>query len=79
LHGCSPPGGGRSERGDGASYNLAHTGLLPFLVAATGLLGAPPWLLPAGLIRLAHVGMDRALGFDSKYPTGFWDTHLGRV
>jgi hypothetical protein len=31
------------------------------------------------LIWLAHIGMDRALGFGLKYPTGFRDTHLGRV
>jgi hypothetical protein len=27
-------------------------------------------------IRLAHIGLDRALGFGLKYPTFFKDTHL---
>ena len=32
-----------------------------------------------GLIWLAHVGVDRALGYGLKYGTGFGDTHLGRI
>ena len=28
---------------------------------------------------LAHTGMDRAVGYGLKYPTGFSDTHLGRI
>jgi hypothetical protein len=36
-------------------------------------------LLSAALIWLAHIGMDRALGYGLKYPTTFKDTHLGHV
>jgi Domain of unknown function (DUF4260) len=32
-----------------------------------------------GLIWLAHIGIDRVLGYGLKYPTGFKDTHLSRV
>jgi len=28
---------------------------------------------------VAHIGFDRALGYGLKYPSGFKDTHLGRV
>jgi hypothetical protein len=31
------------------------------------------------LIWLAHIGVDRALGYGLKYPDGFKDTHLQRV
>jgi hypothetical protein len=31
------------------------------------------------LIWLAHIGVDRLLGYGLKYPTAFTDTHLGRV
>jgi hypothetical protein len=34
------------------------------------------WLL---LIWIAHIGLDRAIGYGLKYPTGFRDTHLGKV
>jgi hypothetical protein len=26
-----------------------------------------------------HIGIDRAIGYGLKYPTGFKDTHLQRV
>ena len=61
------------------TYNLAHN-----LVAALGLL-AVGWyvavapLALAGALLLAHVGMDRALGYGLKLPTAFRDTHLGRI
>jgi Domain of unknown function (DUF4260) len=32
-----------------------------------------------GLIWFTHIGVDRALGYGLKYPTGFKDTHLQRV
>ena len=31
------------------------------------------------LIWAAHIGFDRALGYGLKYPSGFGDTHLGRI
>ena len=33
----------------------------------------------AGAILVAHVGMDRAVGYGLKLPTSFHDTHLGRI
>lgn len=32
-----------------------------------------------GAIWLAHLGMDRLLGYGFKLPTGFKDTHLGQI
>jgi hypothetical protein len=61
------------------TYNLAHN-----LVAALGLL-AIGWfaaiapLALAGAVLVAHVGMDRTLGFGLKLPSDFKDTHLGRI
>ena len=61
------------------TYNLAHN-----LVTALGLV-AIGWLLPFaplalfGAILVAHVGMDRSLGYGLKLPTEFRDTHLGRI
>jgi Domain of unknown function (DUF4260) len=61
------------------TYNLVHNWTL-----ALALLGLAWWwgsdpLLLAGSIVLAHVGMDRALGYGLKLPTSFQDTHLGRI
>jgi len=58
-------------------YNAAHSSLGPALLAATGLV--VPAVLPFAAIWLAHVGMDRMLGYGLKYGTAFGDTHLGRV
>jgi hypothetical protein len=61
-------------------YNLAHTYAFPVALAAgcllTGEAGLP---VQIALIWAAHIGIDRVLGFGLKYPSGFKDTHLGRV
>jgi len=31
------------------------------------------------LIWLTHIGVDRAVGYGLKYPSGFKETHLQRV
>jgi hypothetical protein len=61
------------------TYNLTHTLSLPLAVGAVGLVSGSTLLIAAALIWLAHIGMDRALGYGLKYPTHFRDTHLQRV
>jgi Domain of unknown function (DUF4260) len=60
-------------------YNLAHTYTCAFALALGGLFAGLPSLTAYGLIWIAHVGFDRALGYGLKYSTGFGDTHLGRI
>ena len=62
-----------------AAYNCAHVTFAPLLLGAVGLLSGEPILARLALIHLAHIGLDRALGFGLKYPTAFGDTHLGRI
>jgi len=62
-----------------AVYNLGHTWLLPGLLAAVGLIGGTPFAIDVALIWLGHIGIDRLLGYGLKLPTGFQDTHLGRI
>ena len=61
------------------SYNLAHSyvGAVACLVAS--LVFPAPALLLVGIIWLAHIGFDRALGYGLKYSKGFGFTHLGRI
>lgn len=66
----------RNTRLGAAIYNLFHTESLPLVLAVAGLLSATPLLVWLSLIWLAHIGMDRALGFGLKYPTESKDTHL---
>ena len=58
------------------AYNAVHTYLFPAGLAAIGVGTGATWGLPLALIAAAHIGMDRALGYGLKAPTGFHDTHL---
>jgi len=66
-------------RAGAAVYNLAHSYAIPVALAICGgVLDQRGVLLVAGL-WLAHIGFDRALCYGLKYPSGFRDTHLGRI
>jgi hypothetical protein len=54
-------------------------GAAVYNLLAYGLVAAHFSLLPYGMIWIAHIGMDRMLGFGLKYPTRFNDTHLQHV
>ncbi len=60
-------------------YNVLHSWIGPALLVVLAVLAG--WTLGTtlGLIWAAHIGIDRALGYGLKYPTGFRDTHLGRI
>jgi hypothetical protein len=61
-------------------YNIAHDTLGPLLLVIGGyMFAAHSYVLAAALIWLAHIGMDRALGYGLKYSAGFSFTHLGRI
>lgn len=59
-------------------YNFAHTYLAPAVLTGLGLWALPA-LLPVASVWLAHIGIDRALGYGLKSETSFGLTHLGRV
>jgi hypothetical protein len=61
------------------TYNLAHNWAVALGVLGLGYLLASPALEIAGAVLVAHVGVDRLLGYGLKYPTAFQDTHLGRI
>lgn len=67
------------SRAGAVSYNLGHTYLLPSVLVAFGVSAGRPLLASLGLVWFAHIGFDRMMGFGLKYPSGFGDTHLGRI
>jgi hypothetical protein len=69
----------RNTRLGAATYNAFHTYAAALLLAGAGFLLADALLQSLGVIWVAHIGLDRALGFGLKYPTVFKDTHLGRL
>ena len=62
-----------------AAYNAAHTYLAPAALGAAGLALGAPTMQALALIWIAHIGLDRALGYGLKYSTRFGDTHLSRI
>ena len=62
-----------------AVYNAAHTYIAPAALGAAGLALGAPAMQALALIWIAHIGLDRALGYGLKHATGFGDTHLGRI
>ena len=60
-------------------YDAAHVTLGPIALAIAGFLYPAVLLIALALIWLAHIGIDRALGYGLKYDAGFRFTHLGRI
>jgi hypothetical protein len=61
------------------AYDTAHTYIGPLLLASGSLIVEWSVGVQLGLIWLAHIGIDRALGYGLRYPDAFRDTHLQRV
>lgn len=61
------------------AYNAVHTYVLPLALAVVAYLGGYPTLLALALIWLAHIGMDRTVGYGLKYADDFKHTHLQEV
>jgi hypothetical protein len=61
------------------TYNAAHNLVTGLVVLAIGWIAAIAGVALFGAVLIAHVGMDRALGYGLKLPTDFRDTHLGRI
>jgi hypothetical protein len=60
-------------------YNAAHSYMAPVALMTTGFATSSPLVLSLAMIWLAHIGIDRALGYGLKYSRGFGFTHLGRI
>jgi len=60
-------------------YDAAHTYCGPVVLAAIGVLADADAAIQVSLIWIAHIGVDRMLGYGLKYMSGFKDTHLQRV
>jgi hypothetical protein len=66
-------------RGGALVYNAGHTTGVPLAHGRVGALAGLPVAVAVALIWLAHIGIDRALGYGLKYPDAFGNTHLGSL
>lgn len=69
----------RDARLGSLTYNLGHNLATAGIALGLGLWLGVGWLAVAGAVLVAHIGMDRTLGYGLKYPTEFKDTHLQHV
>src|SRR6202012_3086786 len=60
-------------------YNTVHSYMAPMTLMTIGFATASPLTLSIAMIWLAHIGLDRGLGYGLKYDAGFGFTHLGRI
>jgi Domain of unknown function (DUF4260) len=58
------------------TYNALHTYVGPLVLAGYAFGSNRAAIVSLSLIWIAHIGLDRMLGFGLKYPTRFNDTHL---
>ncbi|MDT7547991.1 MAG: hypothetical protein QOE84_385 [Actinomycetota bacterium] len=69
----------RSTRTGAAFYNFAHSYPAPALLGAVAVATSNHLWQAVALVWLAHIGMDRALGYGLKYDDSFKHTHLGSI
>jgi hypothetical protein len=60
-------------------YNAVHSLIGPALLTPFYLWSSEPWLLGLICLWVAHIGLDRALGYGLKLTSGFRHTHLGEI
>jgi hypothetical protein len=61
------------------TYNVVHNWTIAAIALGLGWWLDSRFLVLSGAVLLAHVGLDRVLGYGLKLPSGFQDTHLGRI
>ena len=61
------------------TYDAVHTYVGPIALATGGVLADADGAIQLALIWCLHIGVDRAVGYGLKYPSGFRDTHLQRL
>jgi hypothetical protein len=61
------------------AYNAFHILVWPAILFSAGLYADNAIAMQVAAIWVAHIAMDRALGYGLKLPTGFTDTHLGKI
>ncbi|MFP3338868.1 DUF4260 domain-containing protein, partial [Micrococcus sp. SIMBA_131] len=57
-------------------YNIGHTYVFPFILLILSVSLKLDLPLALSLIWIAHIGMDRTVGYGLKYPSQFKETHL---
>lgn len=62
-----------------AVYNIFHTYATPIATLGAGVLSGSTVCVQVAVIWIAHIGIDRLLGYGLKSVEGFKKTHLGSL
>ncbi len=62
-----------------AAYNVTHNLVLPIALGCAGVLWDSDRAVAVTLVWLAHIGVDRVLGYGMKYPTASKLTGTGLI
>ena len=60
-------------------YNVGHSFLLPLVLLVVSFIIVNSIIMMISLIWLAHIFMDRALGYGLKYTDSFKQTHIQKI
>jgi hypothetical protein len=60
-------------------YNIGHSMIVPLILLAVGIVNNQALLTAISLMWIAHIGLDRSLGFGLKFADSFHHTHLGTI
>ena len=60
-------------------YNIGHIYVWSIILIVIGILIDLNLLILFSLIWIAHISMDRAMGYGLKYPSDFKDTHMQKI
>ena len=60
-------------------YNIAHATPVPALIILVGWSQHRPLTIGLGLVWLAHIALDRLMGYGLKYDDHFQHAHLGML
>lgn len=61
------------------TYNLFHIYFWSLALIIVGLFTDNLWLIWSGFVWMAHIGIDRAIGYGLKYEDGFKITHMQKL
>jgi hypothetical protein len=68
-----------NPRAGAIAYDLVHIEVWPIVLGAYGVLAGEQLPVQIALIWLAHLGLDRAVGYGLRYPDAPGESHLDRV
>lgn len=60
-------------------YNIGHSLVVPVILLILGFVTVSTPLLMTSIIWLAHIFLDRALGYGLKYDEAFTKTHIQQI